>query len=140
LRFFRHLRDRRPLDNPRAWLFTVAHNLAVDKIRDETYFTTLDDAMWREDEKSQSGVDSDPDELMMRNERVDVCIRRAQFNGTAASLPAFEGGRVVQPGHVLLSQPCHTCEWKPVPERQIDAGVFLAMRNSVRRSKTNETY
>jgi DNA-directed RNA polymerase specialized sigma24 family protein len=74
LRYFRHLRDRQPFDNPRAWLFTVAHNLAVDKIRDETHFTTLDDAMWREDEKSQSGVDSDLDELMMRNERVDVCM------------------------------------------------------------------
>ena len=38
LRLFRHLRDKRPLDNPIAWLFTVAHNLAVDKIRDETHF------------------------------------------------------------------------------------------------------
>jgi len=123
LRFFRHLRDRRPLDNPRAWLFTVAHNLAVDKIRDETYFTTLDDAMWREDEKSQSGVDSDPDELMMRNERVDVCIRRAQFNGTAASLPAFEGGRVVQPGHVRSHRPATRASGNRCPERQIDAGV-----------------
>jgi RNA polymerase sigma-70 factor (ECF subfamily) len=71
LRLFRHLRDARPLDNPRAWLFTVAHNLAIDKTRDETHFTGLDEAMWREIEQSRSGVDADPEELMMRNERID---------------------------------------------------------------------
>ena len=71
LRLFRHLRDNRPLDNPRAWLFTVAHNLAVDKIRDDTHFTDLDEAMWRELENSRSGVQADPEELMMRNEQLD---------------------------------------------------------------------
>lgn len=71
LRLFRHLRDRRSLDNPRAWLFTVAHNLAVDKIRDENHFTELDDVMWREIEDSRGGTHADPEELMMRNERID---------------------------------------------------------------------
>jgi RNA polymerase sigma-70 factor (ECF subfamily) len=71
LRLFRHLRDERPLDNPRAWLFTVAHNLAMDKIRDESHFADLDDAMWRELEKSRSGVHADPEKSMMRNERTD---------------------------------------------------------------------
>jgi RNA polymerase sigma-70 factor, ECF subfamily len=71
LRLFRHLRDNRPLDNPRAWLFTVAHNLAVDKIRDQGHLTDLDDVMWEDLEGSRSGVQADPEELMMRNERVD---------------------------------------------------------------------
>jgi len=71
LRLFRHLRDRRPLDNPRAWLFTVAHNVAVDRVRDETHIIELDDAMWRELEESRSGTHADPEELMMRNERLD---------------------------------------------------------------------
>jgi RNA polymerase sigma-70 factor, ECF subfamily len=71
LRLFRHLRDQRPLDNPRAWLFTVAHNLAIDKVRDETHFVELDDVMWREIEKSRSGTHEDPEELVMRNERTD---------------------------------------------------------------------
>jgi len=36
LRLFRHLRDDRQLDNPKAWIFTVANNLAVDASRDES--------------------------------------------------------------------------------------------------------
>jgi hypothetical protein len=30
LRLFRYLKEGRSLDNPKAWLFTVAHNLAID--------------------------------------------------------------------------------------------------------------
>ena len=30
LRLFRHLKEERSLDNPKAWLFTVANNLAID--------------------------------------------------------------------------------------------------------------
>lgn len=71
LRLFRHLRDNRPLDNPRAWLFTVAHNLAVDRIRDESHYADLDEEMWREIENSRAGVHADPEELTMRNEQMD---------------------------------------------------------------------
>jgi RNA polymerase sigma-70 factor, ECF subfamily len=71
LRLFRHLRDSRPLDNPRAWLFTVAHNLAVDRIRDHSHFADLDEEIWREIENSRAGVQADPEELTMRNEQID---------------------------------------------------------------------
>src|SRR6202789_453874 len=35
LRLFRHLHENRLLDNPRAWIFTVANNLAADVSRSE---------------------------------------------------------------------------------------------------------
>src|SRR5215471_8018253 len=38
VRLFRHLRDDRALDNPKAWLFTVANNLAIDANRDGQHF------------------------------------------------------------------------------------------------------
>src|SRR5580692_9858157 len=37
LRLFRHLRENRLLDNPKAWIFTVANNLAVDASRNESH-------------------------------------------------------------------------------------------------------
>jgi RNA polymerase sigma-70 factor (ECF subfamily) len=71
LRLFRHLRDERPLENPRAWLFTVACNLAVDTNRRESNVTDLDERTWREIEDSRSGLQSDPEALLLQNERLD---------------------------------------------------------------------
>jgi hypothetical protein len=42
LRLFRHLREDRLLDNPRAWLFTVANNLAIDANRNESHIKDLE--------------------------------------------------------------------------------------------------
>jgi RNA polymerase sigma-70 factor, ECF subfamily len=71
LRLFRHLRDRRPLDSPKAWLFAVAHNLALDKLRSDKRTTDLDQSMWREIEESRSGMGTDPEKLLIENERLD---------------------------------------------------------------------
>jgi RNA polymerase sigma-70 factor, ECF subfamily len=38
LRLFRHLREDRLLDNPKAWLFTVANHLSIDASREESHF------------------------------------------------------------------------------------------------------
>src|SRR5580700_11619684 len=43
LRLFRHLREDRLLDNPKAWIFTVANNLAVDTSRNESHIKDLDE-------------------------------------------------------------------------------------------------
>jgi DNA-directed RNA polymerase specialized sigma24 family protein len=37
LRLFRYLKEGRSIDNPKAWLFTVANNLAIDGSRDDRY-------------------------------------------------------------------------------------------------------
>lgn len=47
LRLFRHLGEDRLLDNPKAWIFTVANNLAVDAIRDESHIKDLDETTWK---------------------------------------------------------------------------------------------
>src|SRR5262249_23303694 len=48
LRLFCQLRDGRPVENPKAWLFTVAHNLAVDAMRGESRFEPLDETAWEQ--------------------------------------------------------------------------------------------
>ena len=71
LRLCRHLQEEHPLENPKAWLFTVANNLAVDKNRDENNLKDLDESTWRAIEESRSGLQADPEKLMLQNERLD---------------------------------------------------------------------
>jgi RNA polymerase sigma-70 factor (ECF subfamily) len=63
LRLFRHLSEDRQLDNPKAWLFTVASNLAVDASRDESHIRDLDESTWKSIEESRSGLQADPEKL-----------------------------------------------------------------------------
>jgi RNA polymerase sigma-70 factor (ECF subfamily) len=71
LRLFRHLRENRLLDNPKAWVFTVARNLAVDASRDESHIKDLDESTWQNIEESKSGLQADPEKLMLQRERRD---------------------------------------------------------------------
>ena len=71
LRLFRHLRENRLLDNPRAWIFTVANNLAVDASRSEGRIKDLDETTWNKIEESRSGLQADPEKLMLQRERLD---------------------------------------------------------------------
>jgi len=71
LRLCRHLREERPLENPKAWLLTVANNLATDIHRNERNITDLDEITWKEIEDSRPGLQTDPETLALQNERLD---------------------------------------------------------------------
>jgi RNA polymerase sigma-70 factor (ECF subfamily) len=71
LRLCRHLQEGRPLENPKAWLFTVANNLAVDASRTDSKVTDLDEHAWKEIEESRSGSQADPEKLVLQDERLD---------------------------------------------------------------------
>jgi len=71
LRLFKHLRDDRALDNPKAWLFTVANNLAIDESRDEQHIRDLDETTWKKIEESTSGSEANPEKLVLQRERLD---------------------------------------------------------------------
>jgi RNA polymerase sigma-70 factor (ECF subfamily) len=71
LRLFKHLREDRLLDNPKAWLFTVAKNLAIYAIRNENHVKDLDEDTWKKIEESRSGLGADPEKLTLQHERVD---------------------------------------------------------------------
>lgn len=71
LRLCRHLQEDRPLDNPKAWLFTVANNLAIDKNRNESHVKDLDEFTWKAMEESRCGEQSDPENMLLQRERLD---------------------------------------------------------------------
>lgn len=71
LRLCRHLQEGRALDNPKAWLFTVANNLAIDTKRNESNLTDLDEYTWKEIKDSRSGPQADPESLLLQDERLE---------------------------------------------------------------------
>jgi RNA polymerase sigma-70 factor (ECF subfamily) len=71
LRLCRHLLDNKTLENPKAWLFTVANNLAIDVARSDGHSIDLDEKNWREIEESRSSMQSDPESILIQNERLD---------------------------------------------------------------------
>jgi RNA polymerase sigma-70 factor (ECF subfamily) len=81
LRLFRHLKEERSVDNPKAWLFTVANNLAIDASRDESHIQDLDETTWyRIEDKGLGGTD--PEKLTLQRERLER-LRMAVLNLTA---------------------------------------------------------
>src|SRR5262249_2879368 len=81
LRLCRHLSDERPLDNPKAWLLTVANNLAIDESRGDAKLGDLDDAAWRQIEESKSDTQVDPEKATLQRERLNR-LHRAIMNLT----------------------------------------------------------
>ncbi|MGH9915795.1 MAG: RNA polymerase sigma factor, partial [Pyrinomonadaceae bacterium] len=48
LRLYRHLHGGQSVDDARAWIFRVAHNLAVDQLKERTHIAPIDSASWNE--------------------------------------------------------------------------------------------
>lgn len=71
LRLYRHLQEGRELENAKAWLFTVANNLAIDATRNDSHFTDLDEQSWKKIEESRPGSQADPEKLLLHHERLD---------------------------------------------------------------------
>lgn len=81
LRLFRHLKDERSVDNPKAWLFSVASNLAIDASRGDSRLQDLDETTWsRIEDRRLSGAD--PEMLTLQHERLRR-LRMAVLNLTA---------------------------------------------------------
>lgn len=76
IRLFQHLRKGKGIENPRAWLFRVAHNLAIDFRRSsnrsqESGAATLDDlGEWRKDPSP------DIEQQILDQERLDHILSR----------------------------------------------------------------
>ena len=81
LRLYRHLSDERPVESPKAWLFAVAHNLAVDSMRGESQFKTLDESTWEQMEDSRSRAQNDHEKTMLEQERREL-LRKAVMDLT----------------------------------------------------------
>jgi RNA polymerase sigma-70 factor (ECF subfamily) len=62
LRLFRQHRAGRSVKNPRAWIFRVAHNMAVDEARTRKFRRSLDEKEWLELEESRRDTAPGPEE------------------------------------------------------------------------------
>ncbi len=71
LRLFRHLQDEHPVDNPKAWLFTVASHLSTDLNRAQGHLKDLDESSWNDIETSRSVPQAGPEEIVLEQERLD---------------------------------------------------------------------
>lgn len=71
LRLFRYLREERAVENPRAWLFTVANRLAIDAARNCGQFKNLDESAWDRIDNSMSSRQASPESRLMERERMD---------------------------------------------------------------------
>ena len=81
LRLFRHLKEEGSVDNPKAWLFTVANNLAIDASRSNSHIQDLDETTWSRIEDMRLGA-ADPEKLTLQRERLER-LRLAVLNLTA---------------------------------------------------------
>jgi RNA polymerase sigma-70 factor (ECF subfamily) len=70
LRLYLHLYEGNTLDNPMAWLFTVARNLVVDASRVEQNVTDLDQTAWKVIAESKSAPQLNPEQLALQQERL----------------------------------------------------------------------
>src|SRR5574341_1803086 len=62
LRLYIHLRDGGSAENIKSWLFTVAHNLAMDASRTAQNITNLDETAWDRLAESHAAARADPEQ------------------------------------------------------------------------------
>jgi RNA polymerase sigma-70 factor, ECF subfamily len=82
LRLCKHLQQDRPLENPKAWLFTVANNLAIDTTRSESHAQDVDELAWKQLENLRATQQENPEHLLLQQERLDR-LHLAVLNLTA---------------------------------------------------------
>ena len=71
LRLCKHLQQDRPLENPKAWLFTVANNLVIDTSRTESHAKDVDETTWKQIEELRASPQTSPEHVVLQQERLD---------------------------------------------------------------------
>jgi RNA polymerase sigma-70 factor (ECF subfamily) len=71
LQLYRSLHAGQSIGNVRAWVFRVAHNLAVNQIKSQQFITPLDDATWEELRRSYQDSGPNAEQKLMQQEKFD---------------------------------------------------------------------
>src|SRR5262249_21232709 len=69
LRLYRRLHAGQSIINARAWVFQVAHNLAVNQIKSRQFITPLDDDTWAELRQSYQDTGPSPEQKLIQQEK-----------------------------------------------------------------------
>jgi RNA polymerase sigma-70 factor (ECF subfamily) len=70
LKLYETLQSGQEVVNVRAWVFRVAHNLAVDQVRGRQFIEPLDEAAWEEARRSMRDTGPSPEQRMMQIEKL----------------------------------------------------------------------
>lgn len=68
LEFFRYLQNGQTIHNVRAWIFRVAHNLAINQLKSRKYVLTMDSAFWDELCKLHPDPHPTPEQTVLHQE------------------------------------------------------------------------
>jgi RNA polymerase sigma-70 factor (ECF subfamily) len=71
LQLYRCLRAGQSIGNVRAWVFRVAHNLAVNQIKSQQFITPLDDETWAEVRRLYQDSSPTPEQRLLKQEKFD---------------------------------------------------------------------
>lgn len=71
LRLYRHLHSGQAINDVRSWIFRVAHNLAVDALKNNKHFTPNDPAAWNEICQLIVDPSLDPEQVVLQREKYE---------------------------------------------------------------------
>lgn len=70
LRLIRALDEGQTIQNVRSWVFRVAHNLAIKRIKSRQFVAPLDERSWEELAQTLADAGPNPEENALRRERL----------------------------------------------------------------------
>jgi RNA polymerase sigma-70 factor (ECF subfamily) len=76
LQLFRYLNSGHVIQNVRGWIFRVAHNLAVNRIRAQKFILPMTDEDWEHMQSSLEAVELNPEQTLQQKEVLQR-LRRA---------------------------------------------------------------
>lgn len=69
LRLYRSLQSGQSIVNLHAWVFRVAHNLAINQLKSQQFIAPLDDGTWEELRRTLRASEASPEERLLQQEK-----------------------------------------------------------------------
>jgi len=71
-RLYRYLHTGKQVDNPKFWLFHVAHNLSIDRNKSSKILREVEPPSWKDLFESRSDPAPNPEERLIESERYQI--------------------------------------------------------------------
>lgn len=69
LRLYSSLNDGQNIQNVKAWVFRVAHNLAINQIKSRQFIQPLEEEAWTQLEQNLQSKDANPEQKLLQKEK-----------------------------------------------------------------------
>ncbi len=125
LRLYKTLSAGQQIDNPRGWLFRVAHNLAVNRLKSQQFIAPLDDLAWEDICRKLPDAGMTPEQHTLKLEEFALlhqAIKRLSLQERECLHLRAEGFRYREIGEILgiatptVSEFLHRAIRKLMPE------------------------